>query len=123
MLENDRKAQKNANRMTNVFLGIIFLTNLLKFVNFNFYLKTQTIENKDAKKRREAKTGAHQHHHFCFLGAKVQKCFGTSCLPSATFSCLCLCRGSSVTLLLAAKKIKFGQKKMKFGQKKMKTAG
>jgi hypothetical protein len=53
MLENDRKAQKNANRMTNVFLGIIFLTNLLKFVNFNFYLKTQTIENKDERQKLE----------------------------------------------------------------------
>ena len=54
MLENDRKAQENANRMTNVFLGIIFLTNLLKFVNFNFYLKTQTMKDcEDKKDERE----------------------------------------------------------------------
>ena len=53
MLENDRKAQKNANRMTNVFLGIIFLTNLLKFVNFNFYLKTQMIDNKYERQKQE----------------------------------------------------------------------
>ena len=49
MLEKDRKSQMNLNRMTNVFLGIIFLTNLLKFINFNFYLKTQTIEDRNER--------------------------------------------------------------------------
>ena len=43
MLEKDRKAQESSTRMTNVFLGIIFLANLLKFINFNFYLKTYAI--------------------------------------------------------------------------------
>ena len=47
----DRKVQESTTFMTNVFLGILFVSNLLKFLNFNYFLKVQEVEYELAGKK------------------------------------------------------------------------